>query len=86
MLSSLTSHTSEQAKEQLRTIYADALGGDTIRKTLKAMRAEGMSNKTYNELLKEAKELELIDPKDPLLRKDIIAPLKEGYDVYGIGP
>ena len=77
---------SEQAKEQLRTIYADALGGDTIRKTLKAMRAEGMSNKTYNELLKEAKELELIDPKDPLLRKDIIAPLKEGYDVYGIGP
>jgi len=76
----------ELAKEQLRIIYADALDGNTIQNTLKAMRAKGMPDKTYKKLLKQAKELGLIDPDNPLTRHDILAPLKEGYDLYGIGP
>jgi SPP1 gp7 family putative phage head morphogenesis protein len=75
-----------RAKDALRTIYADALEGDTIRKTLREMRKQGLSRKSYNELLKRAKDLGLIDPKDKITRKDILAPLREGEDWYGIGP
>jgi SPP1 gp7 family putative phage head morphogenesis protein len=76
----------EAAKQQLRTIYADALDSDTIRDTLKAMRSQGLSKKTYQELLDYARELGLVDSNDPLRRIDIMAPLKEGHDLYGIGP
>jgi DNA-directed RNA polymerase len=76
----------QKAKDALRTIYADALEGDTIRKTLKQMRKEGLSYSSYRKLLKEAKDLGLIDPKDKLTRADILAPFKEGEDWYGIGP
>ena len=75
-----------RAKEALRTIYADALEGDTIRKTLREMRRQGLSRKSYNELLRKAKELGLIDPKDKITRRDILAPIREGEDWYGIGP
>jgi SPP1 gp7 family putative phage head morphogenesis protein len=75
-----------RAKDALRTIYADALEGDTIRKTLKEMRKQGLSYKSYNRLLKLAKEQGLIDPKDKITRKDILAPIREGEDWYGIGP
>ncbi|MDB4378628.1 minor capsid protein [bacterium] len=75
-----------RAKDALRTIYADALEGDTVRKTLQQMRKEGLSRQTYNRLLSRAKELGLIDPKDKITRKDILAPFREGEDWYGIGP
>jgi SPP1 gp7 family putative phage head morphogenesis protein len=75
-----------RAKDALRTIYADALEGDTIRKTLKEMRRQGLSRQSYNRLLKLAKEQGLIDPKDKITRKDILAPIREGEDWYGIGP
>jgi septum formation topological specificity factor MinE len=76
----------EDAKQALRTIYADALDGDTIRKTLKQMRKEGLSYRNYRELLAFAKEQGLIDPPNKITRKDILAPIKEGEDWYGIGP
>jgi len=75
-----------QAKDALRTIYADALGGDTIRNTLKEMRKQGLSRKSYNELLRKAKEQGLIDPENKITRQDILAPLRSGEDWYGIGP
>jgi SPP1 gp7 family putative phage head morphogenesis protein len=75
-----------RAKSALRTIYADALEGDTIRKTLKEMRKQGLSRKSYNDLLRKAKELGLIDPKDKITRRDILAPIADGQDWYGIGP
>lgn len=75
-----------RARDALRTIYADALEGDTIRRTLKEMRRRGMSKKTYNELLDEAKRKGLIDPPNALTREDILAPIPDGYDWYGIGP
>jgi len=76
----------QRAKDALRSIYADALEGETIRKTLKEMRRQGLSNKTYKRILAEAIELGLIDPPDKITRKDILAPLKQGQDWYGIGP
>ena len=76
----------QRAKDALRSIYADALEGETIRKTLKEMRKQGLSNKTYRAILAEAKRLGLIDPPNKITRKDILAPLKEGQDWYGIGP
>jgi len=75
-----------RAKDALRTIYADALEGDTIRKTLREMRRQGLSYKSYNALLKKAKELGLIDPPNKITRKDILAPIQPGQDWYGIGP
>jgi hypothetical protein len=75
-----------RAKDALRTIYADALEGDTIRKTLREMRRQGLSRKSYNKLLAEAKRLGLIDPPNKITRKDILAPIREGEDWYGIGP
>jgi len=74
------------ARNALRTIYADALDGDTIRKTLKEMRRQGMSKKAYNELLEEAKSRGLIDPPNKLTRQDILETIKDGFDWYGIGP
>jgi len=76
----------DNAKTALRTIYADALEGDTIRKTLLEMRKQGLSRKSYNALLAKAKAEGLIDPKDKITRKDILAPIPEGKDWYGIGP
>lgn len=76
----------QKAKDALRTIYADALEGDTIRKTLDAWRKQGLSKKAYDELIADAKRRGLIDPPNKLTRKDILAPISDGYDWYGIGP
>jgi hypothetical protein len=75
-----------RAKNALRTIYADALGGDTIRKTLREMRRQGLSRKSYNELLALAKKQGLLDPVNKITRKDILEPLSGNKDWYGIGP
>ena len=76
----------QKAKDALRTIYADALEGDTIRKTLQAWRKEGLSKAAYDKLIAEAKRRGLIDPPNKLTREDILAPIRDGYDWYGIGP
>jgi SPP1 gp7 family putative phage head morphogenesis protein len=76
----------QKAKDALRTIYADALEGDTIRKTLYAWRKEGLTKSAYDALIADAKKRGLIDPPNKLTRADILAPIKEGYDWYGIGP
>ena len=76
----------DNAKAALRTIYADALEGNTIRKTLLEMRRQGLSNKSYNALLAKAKAQGLIDPKDKITREEILAPIPAGKDWYGIGP
>jgi len=76
----------QRAKDALRTIYADALDGDTIRKTLQAWRKEGLSVSAYDELIRNATRRGLIDPPNKLTRADILEPIKEGYDWYGIGP
>jgi len=76
----------KRAKNALRTIYADALEGDTIRKTLREMRRQGLSRKSYNELLAEAKRLGLLDPKNKITRRDILEPLSGNKEWYGIGP
>ena len=75
-----------RAKDALRTIYADALEGDTIRKTLREMRKQGLSRKSYNELIDKAKKLGLIDPPNKITRQEILAPIQAGQDWYGIGP
>ena len=75
-----------RAKIALRNIYANALESRTIEKTLREMRRRGLSRKTYNELLDEAKRLGLINPENKVTRKEILAPIKQGQDWYGIGP
>jgi hypothetical protein len=76
----------DNAKAALRTIYADALEGDTIRKTLQEMRRQGLSNKSYQTLLDKAKQDGLIDPENKITRKEILEAIPEGKDWYGIGP
>jgi hypothetical protein len=76
----------KKAKLALRDIYGDAVESETIRNTLAEMRKLGMSEKTYQELLKRAKEEGLIDPPNPVTRKDILADIPPGWDWYGIGP
>jgi hypothetical protein len=76
----------QRSKDALRTIYADALEGDTIRKTLDAWRKRGLSKSAYDILIADAKRRGLIDPPNKLTRADILAPIKQGYDWYGIGP
>ena len=75
-----------KGRDALRNIYADALDGNTIQKTLKAMKGEGLSRKAYKELLEEARKRGLIDNPDGITKKEVLAPIKEGYDWYGIGP
>jgi SPP1 gp7 family putative phage head morphogenesis protein len=75
-----------KSKAALREIYADALEGDTIEKTLLALKTEGLSNKTYKQLRQKAIEDGLINPRNKITRKDILAPIPKGMDWYGIGP
>lgn len=76
----------DDARSALRNIYADSLDGKTIQNTLKAMKKAGLSNRTYKALIKEAKQLGLIDPPNAITRKDILAPIPKGMDWYGVGP
>jgi hypothetical protein len=75
-----------KSKVALREIYADALEGDTIEKTLLALREEGLSRATYNSLRQKAIQDGLINPRNKITRKDILAPIPKGMDWYGIGP
>lgn len=75
-----------KSKVALREIYADALEGDTIEETLKALRKEGLSEETYRRLREKAIQDGLIDPPNKITRKDVLAPIPKGMDWYGIGP
>jgi len=75
-----------QAKAALREIYAEALEGDTVRKTLKQMYNEGLPYKVYIELLEEARRQGLIDPPNKITKQDILKPIGPNEDWYGIGP
>ena len=76
-----------KAKGALRQLYADALKSGTIEKTLREMRRQGMSRKTYKKYLERAKRDGLIKTgPDALTVKEIMRPLEQGEDFYGIGP
>jgi hypothetical protein len=77
---------SVRAKFQLRKIYARAVEGDTLLNTLKEMRKRGLSQESYLKLLKRAEAEGLLNPKDGITAKDILADIPEGWDFYGIGP
>jgi len=75
------------AKFALRQLYADALKSGTIDKTLKAMRDSGMSRETYRRYLQRAKDDGLLQSgPDALTYNEILEPIREGNDWYGIGP
>ena len=75
------------AKWALRQLYADALKQGTIDKTLKAMRDSGMSRATYKQYLQRAKDDGLLQSgPDALTYDEILAPIEDGNDWYGIGP
>jgi hypothetical protein len=76
----------DKARFALREIYADATESNTILNTLKAMKADGLSQTTYNRLVAKAKAEGLIDPPDKITRRDVLAPIPKGFDWYGIGP
>jgi SPP1 gp7 family putative phage head morphogenesis protein len=76
----------QRAKDAIRSLYADAVESNTILNTLKAMRADGLSQATYNRLVAKAKAEGLIDPPNKITKKDILAPIPKGFDFYGIGP
>ena len=76
-----------KAKTALRKIYADAVRSESVIETLKEMRKEGMSQKTYNELIRRAEREGIILPKeDRLTYEEVLRPLAEGEEWYGIGP
>jgi hypothetical protein len=73
------------SKQALREIYATATEADVIRKTLKVMRDQGLSREAYLAFIQKAREVGLLDPADPLTRRDILQALRPGYEFYGIG-
>jgi hypothetical protein len=75
----------QRSKQALREIYATATEADVIRKTLQAMRNQGLSRQAYLDFIEKAKTMGLLDPADPLTRRDILQALKPGFDFYGIG-
>ena len=77
---------STRAKFKLREIYAQAIDGDTLLNTLKEMRKRGLSQESYLALLQRAIEDGLLNPKNGITAKDILADIPPGWDFYGIGP
>jgi len=76
---------STTSKQALRQIYADAVEADSIRATLKAMKSDGLSEKSYNYFVNKAREMGLLDLENPLTKEEILARLKPGFDFYGVG-
>jgi SPP1 gp7 family putative phage head morphogenesis protein len=75
------------AKFALRQLYADALKSGTIEQTLKAMRDSGMSRATYRKYVQRAKQDGLLKSgPEALTYREILEPIKDGNDWYGIGP
>ena len=74
------------AKWALREIYADAVEGDSLLKTLKEMRRRGLSEESYQLLLRKARADGLLDPQGGITASDIMSDIPEDWDWYGIGP
>ena len=74
------------AKWQLRELYAKAVEGDTLLNTLKEMKARGLSEESYDRLVKKATSMGLLNPENGITAADIMADIPEGWDWYGIGP
>ena len=77
---------SVKAKFALRDMYAKAVEGETLLNTLKAMRQRGLSEKSYQKLLAQARADGLLSSKDGITAKEILDTIPEGWDWYGIGP
>jgi SPP1 gp7 family putative phage head morphogenesis protein len=74
----------DRSIQAILEIYADAANSNQIENTLKAMLANGLSRKSYNEFLEQARRQSMIG--NPLTKEEILRPLKPGEDRYGIGP
>jgi len=77
---------SVDAKFALRDIYADAIDGESLLNTLKAMRKRGLSEESYRMLLAKAEADGLLNSKNGITAKEIRAKIPDGWDWYGIGP
>ena len=77
-----------EVKKGLRVTYANALESNTIRETLRVMRKDGLSRKSYRRLLDRARREGLLDIKgsNRLTKKDITREIGSDEDWYGIGP
>jgi hypothetical protein len=64
-----------KAKFELREIYALAVEGETLLNTLKAMRKRGLSEESYQNLLRKARAEGLLNPKNGITAKDICGPI-----------
>jgi SPP1 gp7 family putative phage head morphogenesis protein len=69
---------------EVRDIYKRFAQYPKVKKTLDALREEGLPDELYFKYLKEAEDLGYFDPK--FKPEEITAPLKTGYDYYGWGP
>lgn len=77
---------SADAKWALRRIYAESVDGDTLLRTLKEMRRQGLSKESYDRLVRRAEELGLLNPKDGITSEEVLEEILEGEDWYGLGP
>jgi SPP1 gp7 family putative phage head morphogenesis protein len=68
----------------VRQIYSDFAKYPKIKKTLDALREEGLSDELYFKYLKEAEDLGYFNPQ--FKPDEITAPLKTGFDYYSWGP
>jgi len=76
-----------KSKAALRKIYADTLDRNVLLETLEVMRKEGLTQESYDRLLEKAKREGIIVPKvEQLSKEEVLAPLEEGFDFYGVGP
>jgi SPP1 gp7 family putative phage head morphogenesis protein len=65
-------------------IYAKAASAEQIENTLKAMRANGLSRRSYEEFMELARKQQMIG--NPITPEEILRALRPGEDRYGIGP
>jgi len=69
---------------EVREIYKRFAQYPKVKKTLDALREDGLPDELYFKYLKEAEDLGYFDPK--FKPEEITAPLRTGYDYYGWGP
>jgi SPP1 gp7 family putative phage head morphogenesis protein len=70
--------------KEVRNIYRDFSKYPKVKKTLDALREEGLPDELYYKYLREAEQLGYFEPG--FKPDEITAPLKNGYDYYGWGP
>jgi len=75
-----------KAKAELRRAYAKSVESNTLLNTLKEMRRQGLSEQEFKRLVKKARDEGLLDPPNGITANDILAPIQDDEDWYGIGP